>query len=167
MKKMNYAPGLIRYSTENAIAKRWSFKQIVRHAIRPRIAVYLLILITIVSAAGISLAMRVPLKVDVIRDRASLSREVDGGDIENIYRLQIMNTLESPMKYEIGVSGLDGIRLVGDSTVELAETSTKMITVRVRVPGGAQAGSYKISFGISSVSNKAISTLEKSVFLVR
>lgn len=167
MKKMNYAPGLIRYSTENAIAKKWDFRQIALHAMRPRIAVYLLVLVAIVSAAGISLAMRVPLKVDVIRDRASLSREVEGGEIENIYRLQIMNTLESPMRYEVRVSGVDGIRLVGESFVDLGETSTRLVTVRVRVPNGVQVGSHKISFEVFSASDEAIATREKSIFLVR
>lgn len=167
MKKMNYAPGLIRYSTENAMAKKWNFRQITLHAIRPRIAVYFLVLIAIVSAAGVSLAMRVPLKVDVIRDRASLSREVEGGEFENIYRLQIMNTLESPMRYEVRVSGVDGIHLVDESFVDLTETSTRLVTVRVRVPNGIQVGSHKISFEVASVSDKAIATSEKSIFLVR
>jgi cytochrome c oxidase accessory protein FixG len=167
MKKMNYASGLIRYTTENALEKKWNFQQIARHAIRPRVAVYFLALIAIIVAAGISLATRVPLKVDVIRDRASLSREVEGGDIENIYRLQIMNTLESPMRYEVRVSGVDGARVVGDSFVDLAATSTRMVTVRIRVPSGIQAGSHKISFDIEDTLDSAVSTHENSVFLVR
>jgi cytochrome c oxidase accessory protein FixG len=167
MKKMNYAPGLIRYSTENALANKWDFSQIVRHALRPRVAVYLLILVTIISVAGVSLALRVPLKVDVIRDRASLSREVEGGEVENIYRLQIMNTLEQPMKYELGVGGITGAHLVGDTSVELGETNTKMITVRVRAPGGMPTGSHKIVFDVTSETDKSIFAREKSVFLVR
>jgi polyferredoxin len=117
--------------------------------------------------AGVSLALRVPLKVDVIRDRASLSREVEGGEVENIYRLQIMNTLEQPMKYELGVGGITGAHLVGDTSVELGETNTKMITVRVRAPGGMPTGSHKIVFDVTSETDKSIFAREKSVFLVR
>ena len=43
-----------------------------------------------------SLAVRTPLKVDVVRDRAALSRIVAGGKLENVYRLQIMNATEEP-----------------------------------------------------------------------
>src|SRR3546814_6185299 len=39
------------------------------------------------------------LRMDVIRDRGVLGREVAGGMIENVYRLQFINTSESP---EIG-----------------------------------------------------------------
>ena len=38
--------------------------------------------------------MRVPLKVDVIRDRGALAREAEDGRIENTFRLQVMNTSE-------------------------------------------------------------------------
>ena len=92
---------------------------------------------------------------------------MENGDIENIYRLQIMNTLESPMRYEVRVSGVDGVRVVGDSFVDLAATSTRMITVRIRVPSGIQVGSHKIIFDIANTLDRAVSTHEKSVFLVR
>jgi polyferredoxin len=44
--------------------------------------------------------------VDVVRDRAALSRIVAGGMLENVYRLQIMNATEKTQSYRIGASGL-------------------------------------------------------------
>jgi hypothetical protein len=52
-----------------------------------------------------SLALRTPLKVDVVRDRASLSRIVAGGRLENVYRLQVMNATEEPQRYRITAEG--------------------------------------------------------------
>jgi hypothetical protein len=46
-----------------------------------------------------SLVVRTPFKVDVVRDRAALSRIVDGGKLENVYRLQVMNATEEPQHY--------------------------------------------------------------------
>ena len=46
------------------------------------------------TAMVASLALRTPLKVDVVRDRGTLSRIVAGGQIENIYRVQIGNATE-------------------------------------------------------------------------
>ena len=54
------------------------------------------------------LAGRQPLRVDVIRDRSVLAREVEGGMIENVYRLQIINASESPVALQLGAQGLDG-----------------------------------------------------------
>ena len=51
-------------------------------------------------AAAASLYLRTPLKVDVIRDRAAIAREVEGGLIENVYRLQIMNTTEQARAFQ-------------------------------------------------------------------
>ena len=70
--------------------------------------VYSAILGAVAIAAAVSLSLRTPLKVDVIRDRAAMAREVEGGLIENVYRLQIMNTTEQARAFEIAVSGLPG-----------------------------------------------------------
>ena len=94
MDKMGYPRGLIRYSTENAIASGWDSSRMLKRVARPRVFVYGSILLAVSAALLVSLYLRVPLKVDVLRDRASLSREVEGGKIENVYRLQLMNTQE-------------------------------------------------------------------------
>jgi cytochrome c oxidase accessory protein FixG len=84
MAKMGYPPGLIRYSTENALANRLDTKTVWRRILRPRALLYSAVLLTAVAAAVVSLAMRNPLKVDVIRDRDALAREAAPGIIENV-----------------------------------------------------------------------------------
>ncbi len=59
--------------------------------------------------------MRVPLKVDVIRDRGAMVREVEDGELENVYRLQVMNATEAPHRYRIGVEGLPGLRVASEA----------------------------------------------------
>ena len=53
----------------------------------------------------------------VIRDRAAISREVEGGLIENVYRLQVMNTAEQARAFDLVVSGLPGIHVWGDAII--------------------------------------------------
>jgi polyferredoxin len=48
---------------------------------------------------AVSLALRSPFRVDVVRDRGVMARIVAGGAIENVYRLQIMNVTESEQRY--------------------------------------------------------------------
>ena len=63
--------------------------------------VYCAILGSVVLAMVVSLTLRTPSKVDVVRDRAVLARLVEGGRLENVYRLQIMNATETSQRYRI------------------------------------------------------------------
>ena len=166
MDKMNYPRGLIRYSTQNAIAQGWRRTQLLRRIFRPRVLVYSSILIIITAALFISLALRTPFKVDVIRDRASLARIVNDGKIENVYRLQVMNATESMQNYRITVSGLPGLVLATEATISVDATQSRWVPVTLQLPyEGASAGSHEIHFEVQAL-NSSGHVSEKSVFLV-
>jgi cytochrome c oxidase accessory protein FixG len=167
MDKMGYARGLIRYSTEHAIAAHWTVREIWRHVLRPRTLVYSGILGAIVVTFFTALALRVPLKVDVIRDRGALGRVVEDGMVENVYRLQIMNTQEQFHRYQIKVSGIEGIEVASEAVAEVPGATTRTFPLRVRIPPGrAVPGSSKIEFEIKAINHDSISVHEKAVFLV-
>ena len=168
MDKWGYAHGLIRYSTTNAMAGKWTKRQMLRQAFRSRVLVYTAILWTIIVAAGVALYVRVPLKVDVIRDRSSLSREVERGMIENVYRLQIMNTEEVAHRYRISASGLHGLQVADESLIETPAAAMITVPVRLRIESGTvPAGSHRIEFLVNALESDSIVAKEKSVFLVR
>jgi cytochrome c oxidase accessory protein FixG len=168
MDKMGYPRGLIRYSTQNAVEQKLSRAQVLARALRPRVLVYTAIVWAVIIAAGIGLWVRVPLKVDVIRDRAAIAREVEGGKIENVYRLQVMNTAESARVFEIAVAGLPTLHVAGEARVSLEPASSRMVPVRVRVePEVAKPGSHDIEFRVSAVGIEGVAVREKSVFIVR
>ncbi|MBF6630199.1 MAG: cytochrome c oxidase accessory protein CcoG [Comamonas sp.] len=166
MDNMHYPRGLIRFTTENAVVKRWSSAQILRRIARPRVLIYGVVLLALSAAMVFSMAVREPLKVDVIRDRASLARIASGGKLENVYRLQVMNATEALQKYEVTVTGMQGIELVEGQVVEVDAAQTRGLAVRVQIPyGSAAAGSHPIEFEITAQSGQG-HVLEKSVFLV-
>ena len=166
MDKVGYARGLVKYSTENALKNKWTSAQTLRHVLRPRVLVYSAILSTIVVAMSVSLAMRIPFKVDVVRDRGALARIVQGGQIENVYRLQIMNATESGQRFRISVEGLPGATVVSDTDVYIDSTQSRWVPVRVQIPhNSATAGSHTIHFEIKNQDN-ADKVVEKSAFLV-
>jgi cytochrome c oxidase accessory protein FixG len=168
MEKVGRPKGLIRYSTQNALEGKLTRAQMFKRAFRPRVLVYSAILWAIVVAAGVALWNRVPLKVDVIRDRAAISREVEGGQIENVYRLQIMNVTESARAYRVSVSGLPGIAIPADEVVEVEGAATRMVPLKVRIPAGAaDAGTHRIEFGVAATDDAGIAVRENSVFIVR
>jgi cytochrome c oxidase accessory protein FixG len=167
MDKVGYAKGLIKYSTQNGMTNGWTTAQMIQRALRPRVLVYTGILVAICVAVGVSLYMRVPLKVDVIRDRGALAREVEQGYIENVFRLQIMNATESKQRYTISVDGLAGLKLASESDIEVLPTEVRSMAVRIQLPpGAAESGSHPIHFNIQAVGDASQHVNEKAVFLV-
>jgi cytochrome c oxidase accessory protein FixG len=168
MEKVGFPKGLIRYSTTHAMEHKLTRAQMFKRAFRPRVLVYSFILWSVIAAAGVALWNRVPLKVDVIRDRAAISREVEGGQIENIYRLQIMNTHEAQRRFDIAVQGLGAAALAGETEVELEGAGTRLVPVRVRVPAGTlPRGTHPVTFAVQARDDERVAVREKSVFIVR
>ena len=167
MDKMNYPRGLIRYTTENVLEKHWGRKEILGHIVRPRIIIYTLILIAITLGLIWGIANKPDLRVNVIRDRGVLAREVEGGAIENVYRLQVMNVSETPHRYMVTVTGLDGIKLEGETQLEVTPATTKSFTLAVRVPPeSGKKGSHTIYFDVKAEGNEKMSVHEKATFLM-
>ncbi len=168
MDRVGYPRGLIRYSTQNAMERKFTRRQTLAQVFRPRVLVYSAVVWAVIVAAGVGLYLRVPLKVDVIRDRAAIAREVEGGQIENVYRLQIVNAAESTRTFEIGAQGLPTIQVAGPQRIELEPTASRVVPVRLRVdPGAAQAGMHKIEFVVRALGIEDVAVREKSVFLIR
>ena len=167
MDKIGAPRGLVRYWTDHAMANRWSAEQIFSHMFRPRVLIYSSVLIIIVSVFFGTLLTRTPVKMDVIRDRGSMGREIENGMIENVYRLQLMNTDESVHHYRISVSGIDTIKLQGAGEFALNGTESRAVAVNVRVDEAkAEKGSNKIWFTLVDIDNPDIHVKEKAVFFV-
>ena len=167
MDKVGYPRGLIRYSTEAALEKHYTAKDIAAHLMRPRTLIYGGILIAIILATAWSMATRVPLKVDIIRDRSVLSREADDGRIENLYTMHISNTGETAHRFSLSVSGLDGIEIAGERIVEVPASSLKSIDVTVRADAqSGNRGSNPIFFEVVAMNHEKIAKREKATFLL-
>ena len=153
MDKMGSPRGLIRYATQNGMAGRWTRRQMWRRVARPRVLVYSAVLVAIGAAFVASLAMRAPFKADVVRDRGALARLVEGGAIENVYRVHLMNATEQPERIRIEVEGLHDARLAAWSDVTLAPTEARWVPLAVQVPPETAralgAGAHPIRFRIS------------------
>ena len=166
MDKMRYPRGLIRFTTQSALAQGWSSQQILRRVLRPRVLAYTAILLALCLGLAYTLAVRTPLKVDVVRDRAALSRIVAGGKLENVYRLQVMNATEQTQRYRIAARGLPGLVVTSEDEVAVGPAESRWVAVRLQIPyGSAAPGSHPIHFDIQARSGDA-QVREKSVFLV-
>jgi cytochrome c oxidase accessory protein FixG len=166
MDKMGYARGLVRFSTQNAMTHQWSSSDMWQRLMRPRIQIYTMILVAIVLGLLVSLGLRTPFKVDVVRDRSTLSRITEYGTLENVYRLQIMNAAEHAQTYRLLVRGLPQLKITTDTDVMVDAAQARWIVLRADIPyGSAEPGSHKIQFEIQAVGSDAF-VVEKSVFIV-
>ncbi len=166
MDKVGYPRGLVKYTTEHALEQKWTKAQTLRHILRPRVLIYTGILGVVVAAMGISLALRLPFKVDVERDRGSLARIAEGGRIENVFRIQVMNAAESTQRFHVSVDGMQGLSLASEADISVESTQSRWVPVRLQLPyEGAEPGSHPIHFTIEATDlDKRVT--EKSVFIV-
>ncbi|MFO1302245.1 MAG: cytochrome c oxidase accessory protein CcoG [Burkholderiales bacterium] len=173
MDKMGYPRGLIRYTTQNALAKGYDSKTMWRRVFRFRTILYTGVLVLIATAAAFSLATRNPLKVDILRDRGALAREAAPGVIENVYRIQIMNTDETGRRFTLRAEGMPGLEVVGvDQPIELGPAQSRVLPVRLRAPAPDDAASlakaepHPIQFIVEAVGDDKVVRHEKSTFIV-
>ncbi|MDQ3058882.1 MAG: cytochrome c oxidase accessory protein CcoG [Pseudomonadota bacterium] len=172
MDKMSYPRGLIRYTSENALAQGWDRAALVKRIARPRVLIYGAILLAVAGTLAATLALRSPLRVDVIRDRGVMARVVGHGEVENVYRLKLMNATEAPQRYRIDVQGLPGLAMAETHDIELASIEERLVPVTVRLPADTAASlsgqKLPIAFKVTQLaaSGPVAQVLEDSTFLV-
>lgn len=157
MDKMQYPRGLIRYTSERAMLERAPQETAVRRIFRPRIIFYTAVIAILTTAFLASLATRNPLRADVMRDRGALAREVDGARIENVYRIQVMNSSENALQVNFKVTGLPNLQILSSQGSPLRDilvepSSNQLIPIRVSAPlGEVNPGNYPIHFEVEGL----------------
>jgi cytochrome c oxidase accessory protein FixG len=170
MDKMGYARGLIRYSTQNAIEGKPS------RIVRPRMFVYSAILLALAVGFSVSLAARVPLTVDVLRDRNALYREAAGG-IENAYTLKVMNKSAATRRFAITAEGALPLRVIGAGTgvaadpadparllIEVGPQALAEAAVTLAAPVGTAKGRNDVAFVVVALDDAAVSYRQETAF---
>ncbi|MBF8270523.1 MAG: polyferredoxin [Gammaproteobacteria bacterium] len=160
MDKMQYARGLIRYTTQNAIAGKRS------RVLRPRVLIYATVMLVFGALFAYTLMQRIPLELDVIRDRNQLYRETQGL-IENVYTLKIINMDAQGHYYELAVSGIANLALeTRDERIFVESGAVYDLPVRVRADAADLVSrSSDIFFNLTAVEDEKLSISEKARFL--
>lgn len=142
MDKLGYARGLVRYTSERELdggRTRW---------LRPRLVGYAIALSVMIALFIWALAARPLLSLDVTRDRG-LFRENTEGQIENIYRLKLINKTQSPARYQLALDAGDALRLNAPAEFRLAAGEILDIPVSItRVSDRGQGMTTEIRFAL-------------------
>jgi len=170
MDKMHYPKGLIRYTTENKLSG------LPGKIMRPRVIGYIIAITIMCALLGYKLLSRTPLQLDVIRDRGQLYIVRDDDSIENSYTLNIMNMDNSDHRYRIGVSGMAGLSLLGDTEFNLQSGEVRKVPVRLSLAAGhveeheekekSPKTNQDIYFSATALDNDRLHAQHKSRFIL-
>jgi cytochrome c oxidase accessory protein FixG len=167
MEEVGYPKGLVRYDTDEGLAGKGT------RVLRPRLVGYGAVLSLMITLFGVALWHRLPLAVDVLRDRARLYRETADG-VENVYTLKIMNKDQRAHTYAISVEPAETFVLDGPAHVDVAAGGIKDVPVRVRRPERRddrpderpdQPPSAPVTFAVRTTDGRDVAVREKSRFL--
>ncbi|MDF2445510.1 MAG: ccoG [Moraxellaceae bacterium] len=161
MDQMGYQRGLVRYTTENMLEHGSKY-----HFLRPRLFGYALMITLMATVFAVSLALRVPLEAEAIRDRNQLFRENSEGMIENVYLIKVLNKSQKADRYRVTVTGNEHIRLREPLTlnVKAGEQVSVPVTL-IADPGLLDSSKYDINFTVASLDNPKIDKEVESRFL--
>ena len=145
MDKMSYPRGLVRYTSQKGLEGGGS------HVVRPRMIVYGGLLAALVVGFFVSISLRTPVGLDVMRDRNALYRKLPDGAIENVYLLRILNKDTAPHRYVLAAAGLPGIEIdTGLAEHRVGPGEVYSVAARVRVPAATAGGSHEIAIEVAS-----------------
>jgi polyferredoxin len=170
MGKMSYPLHLIKFASENAIEKNWGLAEQIQRIFRTRVLIYSSLLLSLCLLVAYQLTYRSTFRVDIVRDRNTMTRLIVGHDhemvLENVYRFQIMNSRESLQHFEVSAHGIDDVRIETPEHIVIEAAQSKWTVLRLSIPAlEATPGSHKIWLDVKSLDdNKVVS--EQTVFFV-
>jgi cytochrome c oxidase accessory protein FixG len=160
MDRMGYTRGLISYTTENNLSGRPS------RWLRPRLIGYATALLIMLALFSAAVATRVPLHVDVLRERQQLFRQTGDGLTENTYTLRIINMDTARHAYRIDASGLAGAKLSGPARIEIDRGEQREVAVRLSIdPALLDKTHNGIEFHIEAIDRPRLRTSAQSRFI--
>jgi len=145
MDKLGRDRGLIRYSSQSALAKKQ------RHIVRPRVMLYAAV-VTIVAALWITLFItRAPAYITLLRGPGAPYALLDDDTVSNPLKIKIQNRSQETQSYQLSIVGHHGGEIFADDNplvIEPGEIRSEPILVKV--PRDAfRAGWYEIAVNVS------------------
>ncbi len=160
MDRMGYERGLVRYTTEHQLNGNTT------HILRPRLIGYFVVLIAMFAAFSYTIWNRIPLEVDILRDRGQLYNETASGMIENVYKLKLANKEQSDHTYKISVTGIDGMKLMTEPVVKISAGELLDYPISIHVdPANLSKPTYDIEITVEAIDNPSISITEDNRFI--
>lgn len=160
MDKMGYERGLIRFTTQDALETGKT------HVFRWRFVGYTLALVVMISAFIYTVGTRVPVSVDVIRDRGARLYRVSGDNVQNVYTVKINNMDRQSHTYGITVEGNHDYKVRSYRPMLLEEGEVFTMPLRISVPRAQLTDSKnEIFITVTAEDDEAIFARQRASFI--
>ncbi|MFN3918200.1 MAG: cytochrome c oxidase accessory protein CcoG [Flavobacteriales bacterium] len=136
--------GLIRYASEDGIAKKEPFR------ITKRAIAYSSVLVLLMVIIASLLVTRSNVQATILRTRGTMHQKLPDGSYANIYDINLINktTKDIPIELKI-LKGEGEIRLIGKE-LEVAEQSELQSKMMIVIPKEKMGNEIKLTIGIYS-----------------
>ncbi len=156
MDRMKYDRGLIRYTTEHELQG----KKV--HIIRGKLIGYAAVLVIMSSLLILEIVNRLPVSMEIIRDRTELAKENFNGNIENVYTLKILNKSQTDNTYKLSIEGIENTTWHGEQEVTVKAATVYTLPMSISVdPYELKGYMNDITFVIEQVKPESDVRLEQ------
>ena len=156
---MGYQRGLIRYTSERALAGGKT------HWLRPRLVGYAIALLLMIGGLVWGLQTRPLIDLDISRDR-SVFRANSNGEIDNIYTLKVLNKTQQPREYSLSLADAERFNTQGLGNLQVPAGETGTVAVRVsRRDATTAAGSEPLEFVVQDLNDPTSRVSDQSTFV--
>jgi cytochrome c oxidase accessory protein FixG len=159
MDKVGSPRGLVRYSTQAELDGARP------HVVRTRTVIYSVLLGLLLCGFIYAVLNRMPVALDVLRDRNTLYRELDDGRIENVFSVRIINKDQQAHDFRLTTSGLGNAVIDTETPVQpVPAEDVKTVVVRVRVPPDQGHGGQDFKMTATAVDRPQITATTRARF---
>jgi cytochrome c oxidase accessory protein FixG len=151
MDKVGTPRGLIRYSSQDALAK----KPI--RMLRARTIIYPILLIVMLSGLGYAISTKYGFDARIIRGKGSPFTTVGRNVISNSFNVRLVNRSESVQHYKLNILTPEDVSLeiLDESTIELKPGQTSMVPINIRFEPSLTMGDGNAESTIEIVDDSA------------
>lgn len=159
MKKVGYAPGLIRYASLNGIERGEKLR------VTPRIIGYSTVLLALGTLLAVLLLTRSDVEATLLRAPGSLFQQMPDGRFSNLYTVRIVNKTSREMPVELRLESPKGdLRVMGEGSLAVAPQKAFSDSIIIELDKSVmRSGNTPLTLGVYS-NGKKLQTL-KTAFI--
>ena len=135
MDKLERPRGLIAYSSQDGLEGK------PRRLLRPRVLVYLAIVLVLSGGLLFALTTRADAKVTILRRTGTPFVELPTGEVQNTILLKVRNRTDVTQGYRVTLEGVPDVRVIpSENPLEIESGEQAQLTLVVIVPEAAFSG---------------------------
>jgi cytochrome c oxidase accessory protein FixG len=130
MSRLNKPKGLIRYSSQDSIARK------PRRILRARTIIYPIVLSVILGGLGFAIASKSGFDARAIRGKGAPFSMTSNGMITNAFQIRLVNRLDKPQTYDLSISGAEDATLsvVDQERLTLHAGESALVPITIMFP---------------------------------